>query len=83
MELIFGPEEAHGAPEMGQRSPEAPTRVGARPTPLGAPYPPGRAPYLVAASETPLTCSLRQHLLYIPKLPEHNLDREFRRRKPL
>ena len=61
---------------MDQKSPEAPTRVGARPTPLGAPY-------LVAASETPLTCSRRQHLLYIPKLPEHNLDREFRRRKPL
>ena len=49
----------------------------------GGGRPPGRAPYLVAASETPLTCSRCQYLLYIPKLPEHNLDREFRRRKPL
>ena len=48
----------------------------------GAPYPPGRAPYLVAASETPLTCSRCQNLLYIQKPPEHNLDREFRRQKP-
>ena len=45
-EIVFGPEEAHGVPEMDQRSPEATMRV-------GAPYPPGRAPYLVAASGTP------------------------------
>ena len=62
---------------MGEKSPEAPTRVGARPTLLGVP------PYLVASSETPLTCSRRQNLLYIQKLPEHNLDQEFHRRKPL
>ena len=77
MEIIFGPEEAHGVSEMGQKSPEAPTRVGARPTPLGAP------PYLVVASETSLACFRRQNLLYIPKLPERNLDQEFRRHKPL
>ena len=47
----------------------------------GVPYPPGRAPYLVATSETPLTCSRCQNLLYIQKPLEHNLDREFRRRK--
>ena len=29
-ELIFGPEEGHGAKEMGQKSPGLPTRVGAR-----------------------------------------------------
>ena len=51
MEIIFRPEEAHGVSEMGQKSPEAPTRVG------GAPYPLGAPPYLVAALETPLTCS--------------------------
>ena len=76
MEIIFGPEEAHGVPEMGQKSPEAPMRVGARPTPWVHPLPRGRL-------GDPLTCSRLQHLLYIPKLPEHNLDREFRRRKPL
>ena len=70
MEIIFGPEEAHGASEMDQKSPDAPTRVGARPLPRGR---------LV----DPLTCFRRQHLLYIPKPPEHNLDQEFRRRKPL
>ena len=53
-----------------------PTRVEGVPRGVGAP------PYLVAASETPLTCSRCKNLLYIPKLPEHNLDREFRRRKP-
>ena len=30
MELIFGPEEAHGVSEMGQESPGLPMRVGAR-----------------------------------------------------
>ena len=49
----------------------------------GAPTPLGMGPYLVDDSWTPLTCSRRQHLLYIPKPPEQNLDREFRRRKPL
>ena len=49
----------------------------------GAPYPLGAPPYLVAALKTPLTCSRCQNLLYIPKLPEHSLDREFRHRKPL
>ena len=68
--IFYGPEEAHGVSEMGQKSPEAPMRVG------GAPLPRGRL-------GDPLTCSRRQNLLYIPKLPEHNLDREFRRRKPL
>ena len=62
MELFFGPEEAHEVSEMDQRSPDATMGV-------------GRAPYLVAASGTPLTCSRLQHLLYIPKLPERNLDR--------
>ena len=42
--IFYGPEEAHGVPEVGQKSPEDTTRVGARPTPLGAP------PDLVAAS---------------------------------
>ena len=69
MEIIFGPEEAHGVPEMDQKSPEATTREGACPTPWAPPY-------LMAASRTPLTCSGRHHLLYIPKLPEHNLDQE-------
>ena len=46
----------------------------------GHALPPGRAPYLVATSWTPLACSRRQHLLYIPKLPEQNLDREFHHR---
>ena len=32
-EIIFGPEEAHGVPEVGQKSPEATTRVGVCPTP--------------------------------------------------
>ena len=76
MELIFGPEEAHGVPKMGQNSPEATTRVGARPTPLGAP------PYLVAASGTPLTCPRLQHLLYKPKLLENRIGREFCCQKP-
>ena len=70
MELIFGP-EGHGVKELGKKSPGLPTRVG------GAP------PYLVDSPETPLTCSRRQNLLYIPKLLERNLVREFRRRKPL
>ena len=30
-EIVFGPEEAHGVPEMDRRSLEATTRVGARP----------------------------------------------------
>ena len=46
-EIIFGPEEADGVPEVGQKSPEATTRVG------GAPYPLGVGPYLVDDSETP------------------------------
>ena len=37
MEIVFGPEEAHGVPEMDQRSPEATMRVGGAPYPLGAP----------------------------------------------
>ena len=41
-EIIFGPEEAHGVPEVGQKSPEATTRVG------GMPYPRGAPPFLVA-----------------------------------
>ena len=40
-EIIFGPEEAHGVPEVGQKSPEATTRVG------DAPY------YLVGPSWLP------------------------------
>ena len=36
-ELIFGPEEAHGASEMDQKSPEGTTRVEGTPYPLGAP----------------------------------------------
>ena len=71
MEIVFGPEEDHGASEIDQKSPDATTRVE------------GTPPYLVATLWTLLTCSWRQHLLYIPKLPEHNLDQEFRRRKPL
>src|SRR3954463_3998143 len=43
MELIFGPEEAHGVPEAHQGSPWLPTRVGGTPTPLGrAPLPRGQ-----------------------------------------
>ena len=38
MEIIFGPEEAHGVPKMCQKSLEATTRVG------GVPYLPGCAP---------------------------------------
>ena len=45
--------------------------------------PPGRAPLPRGRLGDPLTCLRRQNLLYIPKLPKHNLDREFRRRKPL
>ena len=37
MELIFGPEEAHGVSKMDQKSPGLPTRVGGTPTPQGAP----------------------------------------------
>ena len=44
---------------------------------------PGRAALPRGRLGDPLTCSRRQNILYIPKLPEHNLDREFRRRKPL
>ena len=57
MEIIFGPEEAHGASEMGQKSPKATTRVGGVPTPLGA------GPYLVDDSETPPDVRLT------PKIP--------------
>ena len=48
----------------------------------------GGAPYLLGVPPTswpprgPLTCSRLQHLLYNPKLPERNLDREFPRQKP-
>ena len=59
MELIFGPEEAHGVSELDQKSPGLPTRVEGAPTPLGAP------PYLADSPETPLTCSRCQHLFYI------------------
>ena len=37
MEIIFGPEEAHGVSELDQESPGLPTRVGARPLPRGQP----------------------------------------------
>ena len=70
MEIIFGPKEAQGVREMAQKSPEAPRGVGARPLPRGR-------------LGDPLTGSRLQYLLYIPKLPERNLDRKFRRRKPL
>ena len=39
MEIIFGPEEAHEAPEMDQKSPEASTRVEG--TPPSSWLPPG------------------------------------------
>ena len=70
----FGTEAIQETWSRHRGSNEEATRQG------GAPYPPGRAPYLVAASETPLTCSRRQNLLYIQNPPKHNLDREFRRR---
>ena len=77
MAIFYGPEEAPEAKELGQKSPEPTTRL------EGAPYPPGASSTLVGETWTPLTCSRRQHLLYIPKPLEQNLDREFRRRKPL
>ena len=62
MELVFGPEEAHGVSEMDQKSPEAPTRVGARPTPLGAP------PYLVASLKLPLRALQVFWASFLPKM---------------
>ena len=50
MEIIFGPEEAHGASEMDQKSPEATMRVGARP-PIS--WPP-RGPLDLFPMPTPL-----------------------------
>ena len=44
------------------------------------PPPPGRAPLPHGAPVAPPTYPLHP---YIQKPPEHNLDREFRRRKPL
>ena len=48
----------------------------ARPTPLGAPY-------LMADSKTTPDVKLTQKILINTETPEKNLDREFRRRKPL
>ena len=76
MELIFGPEEGQEVKELGQKSLGMPMRVGGVPTPWARPLPRGQP-------GDPLPCSRLQHLLYIPKLPEHNLDREFRHRMPL
>ena len=62
MEIIFGPEEAHGASKMDQKNPEAPTRVGGAPRGVGAP------PYLVASSKLPL-CGLQvSRVAFLPKI---------------
>ena len=59
-----------------RRVPRPPRGWRARPTPWVRPLPCG-------CHMDPLTCPRCQHLLYIPKLPEQNLDQEFCRRKPL
>ena len=60
--------------ELPEGGPWAPRGWRARPL--------GCAPCLVDSPWGPLTCSPCQNLLYIVKLPERNIDREFCRQKP-
>ena len=68
MELIFGPEEAHGVSELDQESPGLPTRVGGTPIPLGA------TPCLVDSPEVHRRTSSSYIYIYpyTLKIREHN-----------
>ena len=63
-------------PRKCRRGPEGPRAAHEG---RGHPPPTGRGPCLVDSPETPFAWPRLQHLLYIQKPPENNLDREFRR----